>query len=89
MNVPALLGLLKVARRPSLCLPHLQVPTFAELPNQLDGGLRIGSEKLASIRAVVLDKDNCFAVPNTDEVHPSCKVCQSCIASGLLHLSRG
>jgi len=31
------------------------------------------------IRAVVLDKDNCFAVLHTDEVFPAYSVCRTCI----------
>lgn len=76
MNVPALSGLFKAAREPRLCLPHYTVQHFNQLPVPLSQVLKDG-EKAADIRAVVLDKDNCFAVPGTNTIHASCTVCTS------------
>ncbi|KAI5203399.1 HAD-superfamily phosphatase [Aureobasidium subglaciale] len=70
MNVSGTLSFFRLFRDPSLCLPHHTVPTFNHLPiplcrafNKADG------EKKVEIRAVVLDKDNCFAVPKENEVY--------------------
>jgi len=101
MNIPAILSLFRVARDPSLCLPHATVSTFADLPIPLSrafGRSSAGtsrtrfidrekdsnsstneSDEDVDIRAVVLDKDNCFAVPHTDEVFPAYSVCRLCI----------
>lgn len=72
MNVPAVLNLFRVIRNPSLCLPHCTLSTFDEIPIPLSKAFtnRLGDEKFTDIKAVVLDKDNCFAVPKTDHVHP-------------------
>lgn len=74
MNVPAILGALKVIKTPSLCLPHQAVPTFADIPIHWDRQFEYQPGKHSDIKAVVLDKDNCFAVPNQDVVDPSCEV---------------
>jgi hypothetical protein len=104
MNIPAILSLFRVARDPSICLPHATVATFADLPiplsrafaprrlrpafaasEELGGGepdrnkptgYERDTEEQVDIRAVVLDKDNCFAVPKTDEVCPEYSVCR-------------
>ncbi|KAI9791573.1 MAG: hypothetical protein M1833_001494 [Piccolia ochrophora] len=64
MNIPATLSALKLLRKPTLCLPHLTVSTFADLPLPISPSLHAH----ADIRAVVLDKDNCFALPGRNEV---------------------
>ena len=82
INIPAILSLFRVARDPSLCLPHAIVPTFAELPIPLSRAFRTQSQAQEQkqdnpsidIRAVVLDKDNCFAVPHTDSIFPAYSV---------------
>ncbi|KAI9796860.1 MAG: hypothetical protein M1825_006497 [Sarcosagium campestre] len=66
MNLSAILSIPKVIRTPSLCLPHANVSTFAELPIPLTAGLL---PKHADIKAVVLDKDDCFALPRHNEVY--------------------
>ncbi|KOS19578.1 Phosphatidylglycerophosphatase GEP4 [Escovopsis weberi] len=53
--------------QPSLCLPHHVVPTFNHLPIPLDKGLQRDGRKV-NIKAVVLDKDDCFAYPDAKEV---------------------
>lgn len=87
MNIPAILSLFRVARDPTLCLPHATVSTFADLPIPLSrafprrrteaGSTYNEKHDFVDIRAVVLDKDNCFAIPHTDEVYPAYSVCSS------------
>ncbi|KAL1901578.1 hypothetical protein Cpir12675_000447 [Ceratocystis pirilliformis] len=69
LNLSATLNSWKLITRPSLCLPHYTMPTFADLPIPLDAPLKEQGKK-ADIRAVVLDKDDCFAYPETNEVYP-------------------
>lgn len=66
MNVSGTLSFFRLFRDPSLCLPHHTVSTFNHLPIPLS---RAFGEKKVDIRAVVLDKDNCFAVPKENEVY--------------------
>ena len=70
MNVSATLNGLKLLSKPSLCLPHATVSTFDRLPiaistvfAEANGGYR------PDIRAIVLDKDNCFAKPHENIVY--------------------
>ncbi|KAH8702734.1 mitochondrial PGP phosphatase [Phaeosphaeriaceae sp. PMI808] len=73
MNISGTLNVFRLLRDPTLCLPHHTVPTFNHLPiplskafprkNDANGG------KEVDIQAIVLDKDNCFAVPHTNEIH--------------------
>jgi len=69
-NLSGTLNVLRLIANPTLCLPHHTVSTFNELPVPLSRAFagRSGSEKV-DIRAVVLDKDNCFAVANTNNVY--------------------
>lgn len=66
MNVSATLNAFRLLRNPSLCLPHATVSTFNDLPVPLSTAF--GNAE-ADIRAVVLDKDNCFAVPKENVVY--------------------
>ncbi|KAL9602473.1 MAG: hypothetical protein Q9179_002537 [Wetmoreana sp. 5 TL-2023] len=66
MNVSATLNFFKLIRNPPLCLPHATVSTFNDLPIPLSSAF--GTLK-PDIRAVVLDKDNCFAVPKENVVY--------------------
>ncbi|PZD36189.1 PGP-phosphatase domain containing protein [Pyrenophora tritici-repentis] len=73
MNISGTLNVFRLLREPTLCLPQHTVSTFNHLPIPLskafprkDGA---NGQKEADIRAVVLDKDNCFAVPHTNEIH--------------------
>ncbi|KAE9973814.1 hypothetical protein EG328_004219 [Venturia inaequalis] len=70
MNISGIVNAFKLLRDPSLCLPHHTVSTFNHLPIPLSKAFagRHG-EKTPDIRAVILDKDNCFAVPHENEVH--------------------
>lgn len=72
-NLSATVNALRVLKTPNLCYPHLTIDTFNDLPVPLGKGIQNG-EKHVDIRAVILDKDNCFAVPHSLEVFPSYKV---------------
>lgn len=62
MNVSATLNAVKLLVKPSLCLPHITVSTFNQVPLPLSKALAgPNGGELPDIRAVVLDKDNCFA----------------------------
>lgn len=80
MNVSGTLNVFRLLRDPTLCLPQHTVSTFNHLPIPLSKAFprKIGKdgEKEVDIQAVVLDKDNCFAIPHTDEVHKPYKVGQ-------------
>jgi phosphatidylglycerophosphatase GEP4 len=67
LNVSATLNVFRLLSRPTLCLPHATVSTFNQLSVPLDKTFR--AYKNVDIRAVVLDKDNCFAYPNANEVY--------------------
>jgi len=63
-NLSATFNILKLIYDPTLCLPHTVIPTFAHLQIPLEfPGQR------SEIRAVILDKDNCFAENDALEVH--------------------
>jgi phosphatidylglycerophosphatase GEP4 len=64
MNVSATLNVLRLLWSPQLCIPQVVVSSFDRLPVPL--GLP-GTD----IRAVVLDKDNCFAKAHDDKVWPA------------------
>ena len=68
MNFPAIANIFRVARNPSLCIPHHVVSTFDQLPIPLSKAIAAGRANV-KIRAVVLDKDNCFAQPKSDHVY--------------------
>ncbi|EKD20454.1 uncharacterized protein L3040_004258 [Drepanopeziza brunnea f. sp. 'multigermtubi'] len=67
MNISATLNVFRLLTRPSLCLPHATISTFNQLPVPLNSAF--GKHKDVDIRAVVLDKDNCFAVPHENDVY--------------------
>ncbi|KAG0661378.1 Phosphatidylglycerophosphatase gep4 mitochondrial [Maudiozyma exigua] len=58
MNLSGTLNVFKLFYNPSLCKPNLIIPTFNQLPVPIN----------SKIKAVVLDKDNCFAYPKDDKV---------------------
>lgn len=89
MNISGTLNIFRLLRDPTLCLPQHTVSTFNQLPIPLSQAfaaapqqrkdsssdvVAAAEEKKVDIRAVVLDKDNCFAVPHTDEVYEGYKV---------------
>lgn len=70
MNVSATVNVLRLFANPSLCLPHHTIATFDQLPIPLSNAFTSKhGEKKPDIRAVVLDKDNCFAIPKQNSVH--------------------
>ncbi|KAK6438666.1 hypothetical protein LTR95_005126 [Oleoguttula sp. CCFEE 5521] len=66
LNLSGTLNVLRLFASPTLCLPHHTVSTFDKLPVPLSKAL----PSRPDIRAVVLDKDNCFATPHSNVVHP-------------------
>ena len=69
MNISATLNVFKLFRDPALCLPHATISNFNQLPipvSKAFASARKGQEP--DIRAVVLDKDNCFAKPKESTV---------------------
>ncbi|KAF1999909.1 HAD-superfamily phosphatase [Amniculicola lignicola CBS 123094] len=70
MNISGTLNVFKLIRDPTLCLPQHTVSTFNHLPIPLSKAFPPKpGQKPVEIKAVVLDKDNCFAIPHTNEVH--------------------
>ena len=67
LNVSATLNVFRLLAKPTLCLPQATVSTFNELPIPLNKAF--GKYKSVDIKAVVLDKDNCFAYPNSNEIY--------------------
>lgn len=68
MNFSGTFNALRVLYSPSLFLPQTVIPNFGKLPVPIPPG---PSNK--PVRVVVLDKDNCFAEPHSDEVWPDYK----------------
>jgi len=91
LNVSASLNVFRLIANPSLCLPHHTVPTFNHLPIPLSDAFikDKGQNSRVDIRAVVLDKDNCFAVPKQNEVYKPYSVGVSMLhhVRGRLHVS--
>lgn len=71
MNVSATLNIFKLIRDPSLCLPQATISTFNQLPIPFSKAFTPVKGKEPDIRAVVLDKDNCFAWPKENTVYKS------------------
>ncbi|KAI9842155.1 MAG: hypothetical protein M1837_007442 [Sclerophora amabilis] len=69
MNVSATLSAFKLFYNPSLCLPHSTISSFQQLPIPLSRAFKDHNGNAPDIRAVVLDKDNCFARPRENEVY--------------------
>ncbi|KAK4670102.1 uncharacterized protein QC763_0039330 [Podospora pseudopauciseta] len=72
LNLSASLNIFKLLAKPSLCLPQATVATFADLPIPLDKAFA-GQREKVDIKAVVLDKDDCFAYPEHNEVYDQYK----------------
>ncbi|KAI1340945.1 mitochondrial PGP phosphatase [Xylariaceae sp. FL0016] len=70
LNLSGFVNVFRLLTKPSLCLPHVTVSTFADLPTPLTKAFE-GRQRKADIKAVVLDKDDCFAYPDTNEVYPT------------------
>ncbi|EFX04348.1 yhr100cp-like protein [Grosmannia clavigera kw1407] len=75
LNLSASVNVFRLLARPSLCMPQAVVPTFGDLPIPLDGAFsraqRPSDGARPDIRAVVLDKDDCFAEPDSSAVLPA------------------
>ena len=69
LNLSGSINVFRLFTKPSLCLPHATVATFNELPIPQDRAFDNASRKPV-IKAVVLDKDDCFAYPDTNQIHP-------------------
>lgn len=90
-NLSATLNASRLFLRPSLCLPHYQIERFDQLPIPLNSETlrairspyllklqregKVPEAAKLDIRAIVLDKDNCFAEPEGKEVWHEYKVC--------------
>lgn len=73
-NLSGTLNAFRILFSPSLSIPQATVSHFSHIPTPLATAFPLRSNgKHPDIRAVVLDKDNCFAVPYTNEVDPSCR----------------
>ncbi|KAH6652109.1 HAD superfamily phosphatase [Truncatella angustata] len=71
LNLSGFFNVFKLLAKPSLCLPHATVSQFSELPFPLEKVFETpGQGNKVQIKAVVLDKDDCFAYPETNLVHP-------------------
>ncbi|KAK4505580.1 hypothetical protein PRZ48_003543 [Zasmidium cellare] len=76
MNISGTFNIFRLLTNPSLCLPHHTISTFDQLPIPLSQAFinrKNGPEKTKNpdIRAVVLDKDNCFSIPKQNEIYPA------------------
>ncbi|KAK3680131.1 hypothetical protein LTR78_000508 [Recurvomyces mirabilis] len=71
MNISGTVNVLRLLVNPALCLPHHTCATFDQLPIPLSAAFSKHGEKRPDIRAVVLDKDNCFAIPKQNSVYPA------------------
>lgn len=91
MNISGTLNVFRLLRDPSLCLPQHTISTFNHLPIPISKAFprRItkDGEKEVEIQAVILDKDNCFAVPHTNEIHEPYHVNNPAIFSPIVHLN--
>ena len=75
MNISATLNVFNLLRNPRLCLPHATVPTFERVPISISTALTVANGgRRPDIRAVVLDKDNCFAKPKENSIYGPYKV---------------
>lgn len=73
LNLSASLNVTRLLFKPNLCLPHHTVSNFNDLPIPLDKAFE-KSGRATNIKAVVLDKDDCFAYPDAKEVYEPYKV---------------
>jgi phosphatidylglycerophosphatase GEP4 len=69
LNLSGAFNVFRLFAKPTLCLPHATVSTFADLPVPLTRAFE-GQGKKIEIKAVVLDKDDCFAYPESNDIHP-------------------
>ena len=75
VNISGILNVFRLTTRPSLCLPHVTVSSFDQIPFPVSQALRkVNGGRSPDIRALVLDKDNCFAIPHENSVFGPYKV---------------
>ena len=93
MNLSATINVLKLIQNPSLCLPQASIPNFNHLPIPLSTAFVSRHGEKVDIRAVVLDKDNCFATPKENTVYKPYAVSNLTFVIGLsyhnVHVSLG
>ncbi|KAH3671458.1 hypothetical protein WICMUC_004590 [Wickerhamomyces mucosus] len=71
MNVSATLNVFRLLVNQQLCLPHLTISSFDKIPIPLAfPSSMIQAQRQPRIKAIVLDKDNCFAKAHDDKVWP-------------------
>lgn len=74
-NLSGTLGALSLIFRPAQCLPQAVVRNFNELPIPISKAFESDARfRKVNIRAVVLDKDDCFARPGETEIAAEFKV---------------
>jgi len=73
LNLSGSLNIFRLLAKPALCLPHATIASFDDLPDPLEKALQ-AKDKKVDIKAVVLDKDDCFAYPEQNEVFITNKV---------------
>lgn len=74
-NLSGTFNVFKLLFNPSLCLPHATVSSFNQIPLPISKAFSHNKQNPnPDIRAVVLDKDNCFAVPHENVVYSDYKV---------------
>lgn len=74
LNLSGSLNIFKLLANPALCLPHASVATFNDLPIPIGKAFQNDGKRKVDIKAVVLDKDDCFAYPDKNEVYGPYKV---------------
>jgi phosphatidylglycerophosphatase GEP4 len=67
-NLSATVNILRSLNNPALLYPQCTIASFDQLPIPLS---RAFPGEKTDIRAVILDKDNCFAAPHALTVYPA------------------
>ena len=76
MNTSATINVFRLIYNPALCLPQATISNFNQLPVPLSSAfVSLSNRQKLDIRAVVLDKDNCFAKPKENNVFQPYNVC--------------
>lgn len=76
MNTSATINAFRLIYNPALCLPQATISNFNKLPLPLSSAfVSVPNRQKLDIRAVVLDKDNCFAKPRENNVYQPYNVC--------------
>lgn len=76
MNTSATINVFRLIYNPALCLPQATITNFNQLPVPLSSAfVSFSNCQKLDIRAVVLDKDNCFAKPKENNIYQPYNVC--------------